>query len=183
VEAHSPLGHGRGRLLDDPLIRQIATARGKTSAPIVLRWQLLGNFGGLIRDQLGFYARCARDYGDVVPVRFGPRPGFLIYHPDAIEEVLVVRNRDFVKTPGIRQLRALLGEGLLLSESDFWLRQRRLMQPAFHRQRVAEYGELMAAYAERLAAAWRDGAVLDVHDEMMTVTRAIVAKTLFDAVR
>ena len=55
------------------------------------------------------------------------------------------------------------------------------MQPAFHRQRVAAYGETMAAYAARQAADWHDGAVLDIHEEMMAVTRAIVAKTLFDA--
>jgi hypothetical protein len=74
------------------------------------------------RDQLGFYADCAR-YGDVVPVRLGPRRAVLFYHPHAIEDVLVTRSRDFVKSPGVRLLRPLLGEGLLLSEHDFWLRQ------------------------------------------------------------
>jgi cytochrome P450 len=142
---------------------------------------LLGNLGDLNRDQLGFYTRCAREYGDVVPVRLGPSRGLLIYHPDAIEEVLVARNRDFIKSRGIRLLRALLGDGLFVSEGDFWLRQRRLMQPAFHRQRVAAYGETMATYAARRTADWRDGDVLDIHHEMMAVTRDIVAKTLFDA--
>jgi cytochrome P450 len=142
---------------------------------------LLGNLRDFNRDQLGFYARCAREYGDVVPVRLGPSRGLLIYHPDAIEEVLVVRNRDFIKSRGIRLLRALLGDGLFISEGDLWLRQRRLMQPAFHRQRVEAYGEVMAAYASRRAADWNDGAVLNIHEEMMAVTRAIVAKTLFDA--
>ncbi len=142
---------------------------------------LLGSAREFTRDQLGFYARCAREYGDVVPVRLGPRRGLLIYHPDAIEEVLVTRARDFMKTPGIRLLRRLLGDGLFVSEGDLWLRQRRLMQPAFHRQRVAAYGEVMATYAARPAAGWRDGDVMDIHAEMMAVTREIVAKTLFDA--
>jgi cytochrome P450 len=142
---------------------------------------LLGSLRDFNRDQLGFYAWCARKYGDVVPVRLGPSPGLLIYHPDAIEEVLVARNRDFIKSRGIRLMRAFLGDGLFTAESDLWLRQRRLMQPAFHRQRVAAYGETMAAYAARRAADWHDGAVLDIHEEMMGVTRAIVAKTLFDA--
>jgi cytochrome P450 len=141
----------------------------------------LGSLRDFSRDQLGFYARCARDYGDVVPVRLGPFPGLLIYHPDAIEEVLVARNRDFIKSRGVRLMRAFLGDGLFTAEGDLWLRQRRLMQPAFHRQRVAAYGETMAAYAARRAADWHEGAVLDVHEEMMAVTRAIVAKTLFDA--
>jgi cytochrome P450 len=142
---------------------------------------LLGSLPDFKRDQLGFYARCAREYGDVVPVRLGPAPGLLIYHPDAIEEVLVARHRDFIKTRGVRLLRALLGDGLFVAEGDLWLRQRRLMQPAFHRQRVAAYGETMAAFAGRRAADWQDGAVLDIHQEMMAVTRAIVAETLFGA--
>src|SRR5215470_1700443 len=100
---------------------------------------LLGNLGELNRDQLGFYTRCAREYGDVVPVRLGPRRGLLVYHPDAIEEILVTRSRDFVKSPGVRGLQRLLGNGLFLAEGDGWLRQRRLVQPAFHRQRVAAY--------------------------------------------
>ena len=141
---------------------------------------LLGHLNEFQRDQLGFYAECAR-YGDVVPVRLGPRRALLVYHPDAIEEVLVTRSRDFVKSPGVRLLRPLLGDGLLLSEHDVWLRQRRLVQPAFHRQRVAAYGEVMTAYAARRLADWKEGDVLDVHDEMMSLTQAIVAKTLFDA--
>jgi hypothetical protein len=73
---------------------------------------VLGSLGEFNRDQLGFYVRCAREYGDVVPVRLGPRRGLLIYHPDAIEEVLVTRARDFVKSPGIRLLRRLLRRAL-----------------------------------------------------------------------
>src|SRR5262245_14484535 len=142
---------------------------------------LLGNLGEFNRDQIGFYVRCAREYGDVVPVRLGSRRGLLIYHPDAVEEVLITRARDYVKSAGLRMLRTLLGDGLLLSEGDLWLRQRRLVQPAFHRQRIAAYGEIMAAYAARRADGWPDGAALDIHGEMMAVTRDIVAKTLFDA--
>ena len=116
-----------------------------------------------------------------MPVRFGPRRGLLLFHPDAIEEVLVTRNRDFIKSPGVRLLSRLLGNGLLLSEAGTWLRQRRLLQPAFHRQRVAAYGEVMTASTVRRLAAWRDGDVLDVHAEMMALTQGIVAKALFDA--
>lgn len=133
------------------------------------------------RDQLGFYASCARDYGDVVGTRMGPYRVLLLYHPDAIEELLVARNRDFVKSPGVRLLRPLLGEGLLLSENETWLRQRRLIQPAFHRQRVAGYGDLMTRLAEAHGAGWKPGDIIDVHAEMMALTQAIVAKTLFDA--
>ena len=133
------------------------------------------------RDQLGFYEACARDYGDPVQTRMGPFRILLVYHPDAIEELLVTRSRDFVKSPGVRLLRPLLGDGLLLAEGETWLRQRRLMQPAFHRQRVTGYGEVMSAFAERHVAGLTAGATIDVHAEMMTLTQAIVGKTLFDA--
>jgi len=142
---------------------------------------LLGSLRDFQRDQLAFYSSCARDYGDVVATRFGPLRVLLLYHPDTIEEVLVTRNRDFVKSPGVRVLRPLLGEGLLLSEGSTWLRQRRLVQPAFHRQRLAGYGEIMTAYAERRLADWKDSQVIDVHAEMMALTLQIVGKTLFDA--
>ena len=119
---------------------------------------LLGHLRDFQTDELGFYTRSAQ-YGDLVPVRFGHRRVLLVYHPDAIEEVLVTRNRDFVKSPGVRILRPLLGNGLLLSERELWLRQRRLVQPAFHRQRVAAYGDVMAAYAARHVADWKEGDV------------------------
>jgi cytochrome P450 len=76
---------------------------------------------------------------------------------------------------------ALLGEGLLTSEGATHLRQRRLMQPAFHRDRIAAYADTMVAYADRLRGAWRDGATLDVAQEMNRLTLSIVGKTLFDA--
>ena len=140
-----------------------------------------GSAGDFRRDQLGFYVTCKRQYGDFVQTRTGPYRIFLVFHPDAIEELLVARNRDFIKSPGVRLLRPVLGDGLLLSEGDTWLRQRRLVQPAFHRQRVAAYGEVMATFAERHVAAWSDGDARDMNAEMMALTQAIVAKTLFDA--
>jgi cytochrome P450 len=133
------------------------------------------------RDQLGFYESCAREYGDVVQTRMGPYRILLIYHPDAIEELFVTRSRDFVKSPGVRLLRPLLGDGLFLSEGDTWLRQRRLVQPAFHRQRMAGYGDVMTTFAERHVADWKDGDVIEMHAQMMALTQAIVGKTLFDA--
>ena len=106
---------------------------------------------------------------------------YLLSHPDVIEYVLVENNRNFTKTRILRRNRRLLGEGLLTSDGGFWRRQRRLAQPAFHRKRVAAYGEVMAAFAERSLEGWRDGETIDVHEEMMRLTLEIVAKCLFDA--
>ncbi len=142
---------------------------------------LIGCLPEFRRDTLGFFAACARDYGDVVPIRVVNRHLILLSHPDLIEEVLTARARHTTKTAILRMLRPVLGDGLLLSEGDSWLRQRRLMQPAFHRQRLAGYGDVMAGYAERGMADWRDGQTRDVHADMMAITQGIVAKTLFDA--
>ena len=142
---------------------------------------LLGSLPEFRRDVLGFFAACARDYGDVVPIRVPRRRLVLLSHPDLIEEVLTAHARRTTKTALLQTLRTVLGDGLLLSEGDTWLRQRRLIQPAFHRQRIAAYGEVMAAFADRAMAHWKDGETRDVHADMMAVTQAIVAKTLFDA--
>src|SRR4028119_1072295 len=133
------------------------------------------------RDPLGFLSGCAREYGDVVKLRFMGQTLYLLSHADLIEYVLVENNRNFTKTRLLRRNRRLLGEGLLTSEGEFWRRQRRLAQPAFHRERVAAYGEVMAGFAERSVEAWRDGQTIDVHEEMMHLTLEIVAKCLFDA--
>jgi cytochrome P450 len=142
---------------------------------------LVGSLPEFRRDVLGFFTDCARRYGDVVPVRLPRRRLLVLSHPDLIEEVLTTRVRQTTKTVLLQALRPVLGDGLLLSEGDTWLRQRRLIQPAFHRQRIAGYGDVMAGYAERGMADWRDGQTRDVHADMMAITQAIVAKTLFDA--
>src|SRR5690349_103559 len=142
---------------------------------------LVGSLPEFRRDMLGFFVASARTYGDVVPMRVVNRRLVLLSHPDLIEEVLTVHARRTTKTALLQSLRPVLGDGLLLSEGDTWLRQRRLMQPAFHRQRIAGYGDVMAAFTDRGMAGWRDGETRDVHADMMEITQAIVAKTLFDA--
>jgi len=106
---------------------------------------------------------------------------YLVSHPELIEQVLVTKAKIFQKDLGTKSLSMVLGQGLLTSEGDFWKRQRRLTQPGFHRERVASYGAVMVEYTERMLDGWRPGQERNVHEDMMGLTREIVAKTLFDA--
>jgi cytochrome P450 len=130
---------------------------------------------------VGFLRTCAREYGDIVTFRTGPQRSFLLNHPDYIEHVLVTDNHRFIKPFAFRRMRLFLGGGLLSSDGEAWRRRRRLAQPAFHKDRVAAYGALMVAYAQRRLATWNPGDVRDLHEEMMQITYEIVGKTLFDA--
>lgn len=129
-------------------------------------------------DPLGFLTRCAREYGDIVPIRLGLTPACLITNPDYIEQVLKDWEK-FIKSRGFRILKTLLGEGLLTTEGDSWLWQRRLAQPVFHQSRIQGYSEAMVDYAERMVNTWRDGEERNIHADMMRLTLNIVMKTIF----
>jgi len=139
---------------------------------------ILGCLPQFRRDRLSFLCEVAAKFGDVATFRLGPRRIVLINHPDLIEEVLLTRSRQFRKHFGYRLLEPIIGKGLLTSEGDFWLRQRRLSQPAFLRERINSYAEIMASLAERHVADWRDGMELDIAEEMSRLTRSIAAQTL-----
>jgi len=132
-------------------------------------------------DPLGFMMRVAREYGDIACLRFFHIRTFLIFHPDLIEDVLVNNARKFIKGRVLRANRHLFGNGLLTSEGDFWLRQRRMMQPAFHRSRIANYAAVMTGCATALLESWKPGEPIDLHDAMMRLTLQVVGKTLFSA--
>jgi cytochrome P450 len=139
------------------------------------------NYFYVRRNFLGFLERVAREHGDIVYFRMGPQDVYFLNHPDYIKDVLVTRQQNFIKGRALQRSKRLLGEGLLTSEGEHHRRQRRLAQPAFHRNRIASYADVMTEYGARSAARWRDGEQLDISQEMMRLTLAIVGKTLFDA--
>lgn len=139
------------------------------------------NFIAIRRDPIRFLTGLAEQYGDLVYFKLGPQPVFLLNNPDYIRDALVTHNRNFMKGEGLQRAKRLLGEGLLTSEGEFHLRQRRLAQPAFHRQRIAGYAATMVEYAARTRDEWRAGETRDIAREMMRLTLAIAGKTLFDA--
>ncbi len=133
------------------------------------------------RDPLTFMTEVAKTYGDIVGLRFLNVRTYLLVHPEQIEDVLVTNARKFIKGRALRANKHLFGEGLLTSEGDLWLRQRRLMQPAFHRARIAAYAGTMTGFAARIAEEWKPGQQVELHREMMRLTLLVVGKTLFSA--
>src|SRR5688500_7994713 len=142
---------------------------------------LTGHLREFRADRLAFFTRCAREYGDVVPLRILGFRVLLLSRPDLIEEVLVTQAKNFVKHFGLRLYKPILGNGLVTSEGDFWRRQRKLSAPAFQGSRLAGYAREMVSSAARMADAWEGGGVRDVHADMMRLTLEIACRTLFGA--
>ena len=128
-----------------------------------------------------FFSNMAQQYGDLAYLRMAGEHLFVASNPAVIRDVLVTHNQNFHKSRGLERIKILLGEGLLTSEDAFHLRQRRLMQPAFHRERIAAYASTMVSYADRVRRGWTPGTTFDVAREMSRLTLLIVGKTLFDA--
>ena len=157
---------------------------GRRRAPGPRGELFFGNLRPFAADILGYFTSCVREFGDTVALRLPGRDVLLLNRPADIEAVLLTQRTNFIKhTFFWRHVTAIFGNGLLTSEGEFWLRQRRLAAPAFHPDRIAAYADVMAAYADRQADAWDgdgQGAPRDVHRDMMRVTMEIVSKTLFD---
>jgi cytochrome P450 len=136
---------------------------------------------GLRADALSYITNLSKTYGDIAHVHAAGEHVVLLTHPQQIKDVLVTNQRNFRKGRGLERSRRLLGDGLLTSEGETHLRQRRLIQPAFHKERIASYASAMTEYAERARRSWVDGATLDVDQEMMRLTLGIVGRTLFNA--
>jgi cytochrome P450 len=134
------------------------------------------------RDPLHFLADTTRHYGDVIRLPMGSKQAFLVTHPEGIKHVLQDQHRIYHKDSRMEKLRPLLGNGLFISEGDLWMRQRRLMQPAFHHRRLAVLATVMADATATMLARWRSmehGRPLDISEEMTRLTLAIVSKTMF----
>jgi cytochrome P450 len=139
-----------------------------------------GHFRSFRRDPPGFLTKLSK-LGDVSAFRMGKIQAFFINHPDLIRDLLVTNHSKFMKGRALQRAKGLLGEGLLTSEKEFHLRQRRMIQPAFHRNRINEYAKSMIELGERMAGEWSAGEVRDIDKEMMRLTLWIVGKTLFSA--
>lgn len=140
----------------------------------------LGQSLKFAKDPLGFLCGIAREYGDIAYFPLGGNPVFLISHPEYVREVLITQRAKFEVSALRQRLELVLGTGLLTSRGELHARQRRLMQPVFRKSRIDAYAVCMAGYARRTRDRWRPGGEIDLCGEMMQLTMAVVAKTLFD---
>ena len=133
------------------------------------------------RDPLNFLTRNTREFGDVVHFSLGSRRMYFFNRPEYVAEILVTQQDAFMKGQALQRAKRVLGEGLLTSEGATHLRQRRLVQPAFQRQRLPAYAGSMVQCAARAAERWQDGQTLNMHAEMLRLALRIAGETLFGA--
>ncbi|HNE06200.1 MAG TPA: cytochrome P450, partial [Anaerolineales bacterium] len=124
----------------------------------------------VFRNPLHALTDLAHEQGDIARVKLRKRDLFLLSHPAFIEQVLVRQADNFVKGPSLQRARIILGEGLLTSEGDEHLTQRRTLQPAFHRHKMEEYIPLMNENTMAHIANWQDGERADMSEGMMRLT-------------
>jgi cytochrome P450 len=139
-----------------------------------------GNLRQFRSGLLDFLLQTARDYGPLASFRIGQRRVFLASGPDLIEQVLVTDAKYYIKHFGARAFKPVLGNGLVTSEGAFWRRQRKLIQPAFLKSRVASYAPVMAEQTEHMLASWTPGKSVQIDFEFEGLTSTIALKTLFD---
>lgn len=157
--------------------------------PVVEGKSIVGSARDFIEDPLTFYEQTIPKYGDVFQMKsvfFHLRNEFdymyVVSDPDMVKHIMQDNNKNYFKSSGYNALKLLLGNGLLTSEGDFWRKQRRLMQPAFHRERLSSFVELYASATEELISEWsklENGTEINVSKSFMQLTLSIIAKAMF----
>jgi cytochrome P450 len=154
-------------------------------APGITQWVPLpyGAFRTFLRDPLAFLLEAQKRFGDVFRFRVGPVLTHFLFHPDHVRHVLHDQQKNYLRGWHYRLLQRLLGENLVVSEGDYWMRQRRLAQPAFLRARLAGYVAAMVDATSRMLARWHGiaaaGKAIDIGAEMSRLALAIAGRTLF----
>ncbi len=177
-------------ITSSPMASDVAMAPAVAIAPGPPGHRVFGSALELKRDLLGTYERLRREHGDVVRIGIGPprwrTEYYVVFHPDHVRRVLATEADAYRKDNVFYdELRASLGDGLLNSQDERWLRQRRFVQPLFTRRRIAGYADTMAGEAAGLIERWREpaahGTAVDLHTEMSRITLRIVGRLLFGA--
>ncbi|MEQ1947903.1 MAG: cytochrome P450 [Bryobacteraceae bacterium] len=165
-----------GRLRHDKTMAATVRPPGPKSSSLVF-----GSLPEFRKDPTGFLLDAARTYGDLAYFRMGNQHMYLVSDPEAIRDILITHQSNFAKSRMLERAKVLLGEGLLTSESEFHTRQRRLVQPAFHRERLIRYAGDMVECAAKAREGWHSGSQVDIAEAMLHLTLAIVGRPLFSA--
>ncbi|MBU9713077.1 cytochrome P450 [Bacillus tamaricis] len=140
-----------------------------------------GHLKDFQRDPLQFMQKLAEDYGEIARFKFGPfQDVYLISNPELIKQVLVTKQKNFVKSRDLTILKPIIGEGLLTSEKGHHLKQRRLIQPHFKREHIRSYGEDMIKTTEEYMKSWKEKEERVLSKDMMNITLGIISKTMFN---
>jgi len=160
-----------------PTATEIKTATGPAGR------RLLGHLHELQTDPIGLFTRAARDHGDVVRLRLGPHVVHLVNHPDNIKRILQENHTNYRKGVGYEQMRLLVGNGLVANDGESWLRNRRLAQPAFHRQKIESFAQRIAAHTARMLDRWQvsGGATFDLTSEISELVYTVVGDVLYSS--
>jgi cytochrome P450 len=142
------------------------------------RWLILGHTPAMLRRRVGFTSSL-RWHGDIVKIYLGPLPTYFLTSPELVNRVLVAEAANYSKGAIFDRFRPFMGNGLVMSQGAFHLRQRRLVQPAFHHSRLASYAETMVRVTTELTDTWRAGEVRQVDDDMQRLAITVVGETLF----
>jgi len=164
---------------------QPASQAAKTEIPGPPGHPILGSLQEIQRDRLNFLLEAAHRYGPVVKIRVGPTSLIQVNSPEGVQHVLQLNNQNYTKQSiAFKGLRDLIGNGLLLSDGNFWLKQRRLMQPAFHRQKINNFGAMIVQEVQTNLQEWQanaaSGQLLNLSREMMQLTLSIITRALFN---
>jgi cytochrome P450 len=156
-----------------------ATTAAPRRPPGPRGYPIMGTSFMASRDSTQTLTRWAREYGDFIYYRFFGLHFYVLLHPQQVEQVLLGKTGNFVKGITSRANPELFGNGLLTSEGDFWRRQRKLSNPAFHRESLVRYADITTEEATRMLQGWKNGETRNIHNDMMNVTLRIVLRSLF----
>ena len=141
----------------------------------VLPNKLLREF---LHDPIKYLMNVARTYGEICHFKFGKQHIYLLTNPEYIDDILIKNHKNFTKSKTRQVAKRLLGEGLVTSEGEYHDRQRRIIQPTFHPNRIKAYGQIVTIYGNQMCQQWKDGVNIDIHKELMDVTSAIISKAV-----
>ncbi len=140
---------------------------------------IVGSLFAFMKDYIGFLRSVAKTYGDFAYFELAGRKIYLINNPEFIKDILITNNRNFSKSKVLKRSKIVVGEGLLTSEGETHLKNRRLIQPLFHNKAIPNYADLMVSETKKFIDKWENDSVIDLHNEMMKITQTIVVKSLF----